>query len=294
VNDKRRSKTNANQSEHASPVMSPVMSIGQFAARTGLSVPTLRFYASEGLLEPARVDPNTNYRQYTPDQLELAERIRLLRELEMGLPDIRLVLQGDLQHATGLLERHDATLRNRYLAQRGTLERMREILRGKRQVRDLKVFEEWLPAQWILSYRQSMRWDGFEEFSHESKKHVMEALNHHRVQPSGTPFVLQHHLGVVPELLDIEVCIPVPEPLLGFGAMRGGSLEPMRLMLMHLPGKRFVGLDTYEELMFWLESKGFGLGDAAVWREAADGIEIGYTIRNGPETLEHPVTMNSS
>jgi DNA-binding transcriptional MerR regulator len=290
VKDTRHSslETNLGQQE------SPVMSIGQFAARTGLSVPTLRFYATEGLLEPARVDPNTNYRQYTPNQLELAERIRLLRDLEMGLPDIRLVLQGDLQHATGLLERHDANLRNRYLAQRGTLERMREILRGKRQVRDLKVFEVLLPAQWILSYRQPMRWDGFEEFTRESKKHVMEALNHYQVQPSGTPFVLQHHLGVVPELLDIEVCIPVPTPLLGFGAMRGGSLEPMRLMLMHLPGKLFVGLDVYEELMFWLESKGFGLGDAAVWREALGGIEIGYTIRTGPETLEDSVTMNSS
>ena len=269
------------------------MSIGQFAARTGLSVPTLRFYDAEGLLEPARVDPNTNYRQYTPDQLELAERIRLLRELEMGLPDIRLVLQGDLRHATGLLERHDASLRGRYLTQRGTLERMREILRGKRQVRDLKVFELLLPAQWILSYRRPMRWDGFEEFTYESKKHVMAALKHHAVQPSGQPFVLQHHLGIVPELLDVEVCIPVPKPLLGFGAMRGGSLEPMRLMLMHLK-KRFVGLDVYEELMFWLESKGFELADLAVWREAVGGIEIGYVIRGGSEPPGDSVTMNSS
>ena len=276
------------------PIMAPIMSIGQFSARTGLSVPTLRFYAAEGLLEPARVDPNTNYRQYTPDQLELAERIRLLRELEMGLPDIRLVLQGNLRQATMLLERHDANLRHRYLAQRETLERMRELLRGKRQVRDLKVFEVRLPAQWILSYRQPMRWDGFEEFTRESKKQVMEALNHHGVQPSGQPFVLQHHLGVVPELLDIEVCIPVPEPLLGFGAMRGGSLEPMRLMLMHLPEMQFVGLDVYEELMFWLESNGFDLGDAAVWREAQAGIEIGYVIRGGPEPFEKSVPMNSS
>jgi hypothetical protein len=41
------------------------------------------------------------------------------------------------------------------------------------------------------------------------------------------------------------------------------------------------------------------LGDAAVWREAVGGIEIGYVIRGRPETpedsvAENSVTMNSS
>ena len=251
--------------------------IGQFAKQSGLSVPTLRFYAEQKLLEPASIDAQTKYRSYRPAQLEVAERIRMMRDLEMSLEDIRLMLGSDTEGANRLLERHDLQLRARFVEQRHTLERMWDLLRGKRRLPQLEVFEERWPAQWILSFRRPMRWDEFKAFTDESRLAFAAALEHHRVVPTGFSFAFQHHLGIMPDQLDVEACVPVPKPLLGVGAIRGGSLEPLRVMLTRLPGVQFTSLEVYQGLLFLLESQGVRVG-AAIWREMRGGIEIGYVI----------------
>src|SRR5581483_11905262 len=62
-----------------------LMPIGRFARLTGLSVKALRHYDELGLLPPAAVDPETGYRSYATAQVERAEAIRLLRQLELPL-----------------------------------------------------------------------------------------------------------------------------------------------------------------------------------------------------------------
>jgi DNA-binding transcriptional MerR regulator len=67
------------------------MPIGRFARRSGLSVGALRHYAEVGLLEPARIDPQTGYRYYTEDQLPAARRLAALRQLDVPLRVLRSV-----------------------------------------------------------------------------------------------------------------------------------------------------------------------------------------------------------
>jgi DNA-binding transcriptional MerR regulator len=66
--------------------------IGRFARLSGLTVKALRHYDALGVLSPSRTDPATRHRWYSADQLELARRIRRLRELDLPLPAIRSVL----------------------------------------------------------------------------------------------------------------------------------------------------------------------------------------------------------
>jgi DNA-binding transcriptional MerR regulator len=70
------------------------MTIGEFSRLTGLSPKALRHYDSIGLLTPAHVDPSTNYRGYTDDQIPRARTIRRLRDLQLPLEDIRIVLDS--------------------------------------------------------------------------------------------------------------------------------------------------------------------------------------------------------
>jgi DNA-binding transcriptional MerR regulator len=70
----------------------PVLSIGEFAQLTHLSIRTLRRYHEAGLLEPARVDPSSGYRYYSPDQIPSAQVIHRLRELDLPLADVKAVL----------------------------------------------------------------------------------------------------------------------------------------------------------------------------------------------------------
>lgn len=63
--------------------------IGEFAALSGVSQKTLRFYHQVGLLRPASVDPRNRYRFYVHQQLKELTSILALRDIGMSLADIR-------------------------------------------------------------------------------------------------------------------------------------------------------------------------------------------------------------
>ncbi|MFE0423542.1 MerR family transcriptional regulator [Streptomyces sp. NPDC058953] len=67
------------------------LTIGAFARATRLSPKALRRYDELGLLQPARVDPYTGYRYYTPAQVEAARLVAWLRRIGMPLPRIHEV-----------------------------------------------------------------------------------------------------------------------------------------------------------------------------------------------------------
>lgn len=70
------------------------MTIGQLAARTGLSVRTLRFYADVGVV-PEAGRSEAGYRLFGPDAVGRARLVRTLRALGVGLDDIKRVLSAN-------------------------------------------------------------------------------------------------------------------------------------------------------------------------------------------------------
>ena len=71
-----------------------MFSIGEFARLGTVSVRTLRHYEEIGLLLPARVDPETGYRCYSPAQLGQLNRIIALKELGFSLAQAKQLLTG--------------------------------------------------------------------------------------------------------------------------------------------------------------------------------------------------------
>src|ERR1700677_3680155 len=68
------------------------MSIGEFARDSRLSAKALRLYDELGLLPPARVDEDSGYRFYEPGQLGQARLIAALRQLQVPLAKIKVIL----------------------------------------------------------------------------------------------------------------------------------------------------------------------------------------------------------
>jgi len=67
------------------------MRIGELAKQTACDVETIRYYEKSGLLpEPGR--NGAGYRLYQPEHLERLQFIRHCRSLQMGLSDIRVLL----------------------------------------------------------------------------------------------------------------------------------------------------------------------------------------------------------
>ena len=86
------------------------LSIGEFAALSGLSPRALRLYGDAGVLEPIAIHPSTGYRTYQRGQLERAERVRLLRAGGVPVPDLLDFLDADPRAAGDLLSRHLVTI----------------------------------------------------------------------------------------------------------------------------------------------------------------------------------------
>jgi Cd(II)/Pb(II)-responsive transcriptional regulator len=68
------------------------MRIGQLARRADCDVETIRFYEREGLLPKPDREPN-GYRQYGSPHLKQLHFIRHCRTLDIGLADIRTLLE---------------------------------------------------------------------------------------------------------------------------------------------------------------------------------------------------------
>ncbi|HTU30076.1 MAG TPA: helix-turn-helix domain-containing protein [Solirubrobacteraceae bacterium] len=69
------------------------LTVGELARLSGLTPKALRHYHDLGVLVPVRVDSGNGYRRYGRQQVEVARQIRVLRELDVPLADIRVIVQ---------------------------------------------------------------------------------------------------------------------------------------------------------------------------------------------------------
>jgi DNA-binding transcriptional MerR regulator len=103
--------------------------IGDFSRATHLTVKTLRHYHQTGLLEPARIDPQTGYRRYTTEQIPVAQIIRRFRDLDMPLNEIRAVLSApDVQTRNALIAAHLKRLESDLARTQGAVASLRNLL----------------------------------------------------------------------------------------------------------------------------------------------------------------------
>jgi Cd(II)/Pb(II)-responsive transcriptional regulator len=109
------------------------MRIGELAKSTGCDVETIRYYEKSGLLdEPAR--NRAGYREYQAQHQERLQFIRHCRSLQMGLADIRVLLDlkskptAGCQSVNELLDHHIERIQEQMEGLR-TLERQLTTLR---------------------------------------------------------------------------------------------------------------------------------------------------------------------
>lgn len=110
---------------------SDVLSIGELARRTGLSVPTIRFYEEKGLVEPLRT--GGNQRRYLRADVRRLSFVLIAQKLGLSLSEIgeamRELPQGRTPNARDWA-RISGAIRTRIDAQIARLEKVREDLDG--------------------------------------------------------------------------------------------------------------------------------------------------------------------
>lgn len=108
-----------------------LLTIGELAARTGLSVSAIRFYEDKGLVEPWRT--NGNQRRFLRSDIRRLSFIVIAQKLGLSLAEIEEVMkrlpQGRTPNAADW-KRISGTIRQRIDAQIAQLEKVREDLDG--------------------------------------------------------------------------------------------------------------------------------------------------------------------
>jgi DNA-binding transcriptional MerR regulator len=90
------------------------LTIGRLARLSGLTTRALRHYDRLGVLRPAAVGDGNGYRLYGREQVEVARQIRVLRELEVPLDEVRrIVADPDSEDAARRIAAHRARVEAR-------------------------------------------------------------------------------------------------------------------------------------------------------------------------------------
>lgn len=69
--------------------------IGEFSKLSKTTIKALRYYDTEGLLQPEEIDPFTGYRMYTTKQLVELQRIQELRQIGLSIQELKqIIIEG--------------------------------------------------------------------------------------------------------------------------------------------------------------------------------------------------------
>jgi DNA-binding transcriptional MerR regulator len=104
-------------------------SIGEFSLITSLSIKSLRLNHEKDLLVPAEVDADSGYRYYDESNFETAKSIKMLKEFDFSLAEIKGLLD-QCSDDSDLLPQLEQKLRQ----VKGQIDRYTEISRSIRSV----------------------------------------------------------------------------------------------------------------------------------------------------------------
>ena len=237
--------------------MRNLVPIGRFSRLCRLTIPALRHYDELGLLRPALVDPDTGYRYYSPAQVAEAERIRLLRSIDMPLDEIRgLLAERDPDATRARLELHRTRLTGRidtYLVALGFLGQLIEQEAGPMRY-DVEI-RETLPQE-IVSVRGHTSVAAMPAFCGTAYRDIFGRLASCGVRPAGPGFTIYHDPEFREEDIDVEVCVPVAEAVESEGRIVGRTLCGGMIASTVHPGSYELIGRAYQALDKWVTANG--------------------------------------
>ncbi|MFF8814224.1 MerR family transcriptional regulator [Streptomyces pactum] len=238
-----------------------LITIGELAVRTHLSLKALRLYGDRGLLPPARVDPRTGFRRYGPAQVERARRIALLRATGMPLARIAAVLDASGEEPVRLLDAYWREQDSVHAARRHAAAYVREVLAGRGPT-GYVIAERAVPEQKVLFTRRHVTAAELPGFLAEASGSLFARLRRVGACLSGPVFAVYH--GPVSEDSGglVEVCAPTHAPVEPT-ERTGVRIEPAHraayTALTREPGSRPVVAAAHDAVGRWLTERGYTL-----------------------------------
>lgn len=232
--------------------------IGDFSRLARVTIRTLHHYDEAGLLQPAHVDEQTGYRYYTAAQLEVLQRILLLKDLGFSLDEIRDVLATppNAQEFVRILDARRAQLIETMAGDQSRLRRLealRDSVAGAMSADATAVALRESPA--IEAHTRRARVPRLGAPVQALFEAAEAAVARARARGEASPFMIFHDLEYRDEDADIEVCIPVKGAADGRISRRViPALPSMGCVTYRGPYHQAFGL--YRAMLLWMERSG--------------------------------------
>jgi DNA-binding transcriptional MerR regulator/effector-binding domain-containing protein len=265
--------------------------IGDFSKFTRVSVKTLRHYDELGLLKPCRVDPFTNYRYYSADQLPKLHRILALKDLGFSLEQIdHLVAQElPLDELRGMFRLKRAEIEQRLRAEQEKLSRLETHLalleRSSREPSAVVVRA--VASQWVAGLRAPWAEDDGDAAARFKLVETFAARR--RVRAPLPPLMVYYDQEeddqepVQEGAQDVEVAVPLTAAVPGQDRVQVHELPGHSAMacLIHTGGYERLG-QSLGQLLGWIEANRFAIAGPmreVYLRFCAD--QEGYVLLDG-------------
>lgn len=257
-----------------------LLSIGEFATASRLSSKALRIYDNRGIIPPAFIDPDSGYRYYGKDQLDRARLVRLLRQIEMPLGRIQVVVQAEPSEVDQLVRTYASDYSARISHVQNTIRQVLDILSKEKSAMSYKAEEMQLDAQQIVSITSHV-------YVHELDVRIKEDLNALQVLAAkqegeivGPPLGIYH--GSISDESNgpIEVCLPLEGKIAPSGNAVVRELSGGRSVKVVARGEQCdfpAILGAYDAAVDWIQNKGFDMAEPPreIWAsKPGDQVEM--------------------
>jgi DNA-binding transcriptional MerR regulator len=253
--------------------------IGRFSEICRLSQKALRLYDEMGLLRPAWVDPDSGYRYYAVAQALEAERIRLLRTLEVPLEEISEILREPAGSGR-VLDRHRRRLESRLEELQALLASLSRLEREDAMTYDVRTKE--VAPQQVIGIRLHTRLPDLGAQAGAAMGELFAHLGRSGASPAGPPLALYHGAPSEQDEVEVEFCVPVGRPMSGAGRITGRELPGGRAAYtLHCGAYDAIG-PVYAALQRWTQEHG---------HEGAGPPREVYLV--GPQQARDPASLRT-
>jgi DNA-binding transcriptional MerR regulator len=263
-----------------------MLSIGGFASATRLSLKALRLYDQLGILKPRHVDRDSGYRYYHSDQLGAARLIRMMRQMEMPLATIRLVLTAAPADAARLVQDYWRQRERRMVEARRVVHDLLAALHKETPTMALDVSVKTIAPQPIISITRRLKIEQLDGHIRDSIQRLRALAQERGLPVTGDPFGIYHGSVNHDDDGPIEVCLPVERGAEADGVtareLTGGTAA---YVLLHGEQCEFPGvLEGYDAVYDWIQENGYETGEPPreIWHsqdQADNQLEVLWMFR---------------
>ena len=236
------------------------MTAGRFGASTLLSAKALRIYAERGLLAPRRVDADTGYRYYSPDQVQTGWLIALLRSADLSLDRIAAIVglsEEDPDAAVAMLDEATTDMDRRTQAHHVVLARARLHLTKETQMSAVDTAIE--GDRPVLSVMRRMAPHEMDRIIHDEVHHLRQVAAGAGLQVTGDAFGVFHAPVTDDSNGPLEIVLPVDGLIDGVDDVRSYRMTGGQVALRHAEGRETDFpeiLALYDEVHAWITDAG--------------------------------------